>query len=150
MSKFTPLARGIRLRCAACDGGGLFESWFRIHPSCPTCGLDFQREDGYWLGAMVVSFAVTEAIFGIFFVGSMVATWPDVPWLAIGVIGVLLNLAVPILFARRSRTIWMGIDQSFFPPTVEEEATAIARRAVRAEARNVERPDYPHADRNDA
>jgi hypothetical protein len=77
---------------------------------CPRCGLAFVRGDGFWLGAMAINLGVTEAIFGVFLVLTMWATWPDVPWLWLTIAGLLLNLSVPILFFPFSKTLFLAFD----------------------------------------
>ncbi len=77
---------------------------------CPRCGLAFDRSDGFWLGAMAVNLGVTEAVFGVFVVLGLVATWPNVPWIPLTVAGVLLNALVPILFYPFSKTIFLAFD----------------------------------------
>ena len=32
---------------------------------CPACGYLFEKEDGYWVTAMIINTAVTEAVFGV-------------------------------------------------------------------------------------
>jgi uncharacterized protein (DUF983 family) len=74
------LARGLAMRCPVCGERRLFERFFRIKAQCPGCGLTFEREEGYWLGAMTVAMALVIAVFAVVFVGGMLVTWPDVPW----------------------------------------------------------------------
>ena len=57
------LARGAARRCARCGSGGLFRRWFTMAERCPRCDLQFEREEGYWTGAMMINLAVTEAVF---------------------------------------------------------------------------------------
>ncbi len=109
----TMLGRGARLRCPRCGGGGLFERWFRMLPRCPTCGLEFEREEGYWTGAVMVNLAVTEAIFVVVFLAMVLATAPDVQWTTVLVVVVAANVAVPILFYPFSRTMWLAGDLAF-------------------------------------
>jgi uncharacterized protein (DUF983 family) len=104
------LGRGLLKRCARCGSGGLFRRWFAMVERCPRCGLLFEREEGHWVGAMIVNFVVTEIAFVLVLVGGLLLTWPDVPWVGLTVVGVLTNLAVPILFYPTSKTIWVGID----------------------------------------
>ncbi len=107
------LRRGARLRCPRCGGGGLFAGWFRMHAACPTCGLDFEREEGYWTGAVMVNLAVTEAIFVVVFLAMVLATAPDVPWTVVLVVVVGANVVVPIAFYPFSRTLWLAGDLAF-------------------------------------
>ncbi|MFA9445731.1 DUF983 domain-containing protein [Egicoccus sp. AB-alg6-2] len=103
------LSRGLQMRCPICGTGELFTGFFTLRERCPTCDLEFEREDGYWLGAMVVALGITEAIFGLVFVGGMVMTWPDVPWTALLVAGLALNAIVPVALYPWSKTTWMGL-----------------------------------------
>lgn len=104
------LRRAARLRCPRCGGGGLFTRWFGMVPVCPTCRLDFEREEGYWTGAMMVNLAVTEGVFLVVFVGLVLATAPDVPWRTVLIVVVALNLALPLVFFPFSRTLWLAGD----------------------------------------
>jgi uncharacterized protein (DUF983 family) len=128
------LTRGLAKRCPNCGTGGLFTGYFTIRERCPACGLTFEREEGYWLGAMIVAIGVTEVLFGIWFIGGMLITWPDVPWTALLIGGLVLNLVVPIVGYPWSKTVWMGLHMAFVPPEAAEEAAAIA--AIEADRRN--------------
>jgi len=108
------LGRGLRRRCAVCGAGNVFTSWFRMIEACPTCGRRFEREEGYWLGAMTVNFAVIELVFGIVFIGGMLATWPDVPWTVILIGGLAANLLIPLLFYPTAKTVWIALDVVLF------------------------------------
>ncbi len=135
------LTRGLRKRCPNCAAGDLFVSYFSIRARCRDCGLTFEREEGYWLGAMIVAIGVTEALFGIWFVGGMLLTWPDVPWNLLLVGGLVLNLVVPIAGYPWAMTTWLGLHMAFVPPEASEEAAAIAaiaadRRAAAIAARD--------------
>jgi uncharacterized protein (DUF983 family) len=106
----TLLARGLGRRCPRCGSGGLFTRWFRLSERCPRCRLDFEHEEGYWVGAMIVNVAVAELAFVVTFAAGLLMTWPDVPWGLLTVVCVAVNAAVPVLFYPWSKTIWMAID----------------------------------------
>lgn len=109
------LSRGFRKRCPICGGKNIFASWSELKDRCPTCGYTFVREDGYWVGAMIVNIAAAEIWFFALFVGVIIATMPDIPWVPLLVIALLTNGALPIVFYPRSKTVWMGIDLFFHP-----------------------------------
>lgn len=118
--------------CGWCGGRGLFASVTQLRPRCPTCGLSFVREEGYWLGAMVVTIAAVVAVFGTFFVGGMLLFWPDVPWNVLLVGGLVINGLIPVLGYGWAKTTWVGIDLAIHPPEPHEEAdAATAREAAR-------------------
>lgn len=150
------LGRGLVKRCPACGGGGLFASFFTLRERCPSCGIAFEREEGYWVGAMTVAIGVTELLFGLWFVGGMLATWPDVPWTWLLVGGIALNLTFPILGYPWAKTTWMGLHYAFVPSEPSEQAEAIAaidaqRRAAAIAARDAAGldPAEPEAEGSD-
>lgn len=77
---------------------------------CPRCGLHFEREEGYWLGAMMVNLGAAELAFVAVLVGMSVAYWPEVPWIAVFIVSVLVSVAVPLFFYPFSKTIWVAGD----------------------------------------
>lgn len=82
-----------------------------MRPDCPRCGLHFEREQGYWLGAMTLNFAVTEAMFVVVLVATMAITWPDVPWGTLLIAVLATNVIVPLVFYPISKTIWVGLER---------------------------------------
>lgn len=109
------VARALARRCPRCGASKLFRRWFRIVEHCPGCGLRFEREDGYWVGAIIVNTAVTEALFGVLFVATLVATMPDVDWVPLLVVALVTNALFPFAFYPFSKTLWMAIDLHFHP-----------------------------------
>ncbi len=65
MRSLPSFLRALRLRCPACGGGPVFVSWVRMCPSCPSCGIRFDREPegGYWVGSNTINLFATEATF---------------------------------------------------------------------------------------
>ena len=55
------LSRGLRLCCPVCGGARVFQSPFRVRPECPACGAVFQREEGFFVGAIMINVVTTEA-----------------------------------------------------------------------------------------
>jgi len=108
----TALARGLTRRCPRCGSGGVFHRWLKMAPTCPTCGLEFEQEQGYWLGAVMLNTGITEGSFLGVFVGGMIVTWPDVPWVALLVVGVAMTVALPILLDPFTRTLWVALERS--------------------------------------
>ncbi len=114
-SLFRLLGRGLGRRCPRCAQSKIFASWFRLLPECPGCGYRFEREEGYWVGAIIINTAVIEIIFGISFITTMVVTAPDIPWTPILVLALITNGLFPFFFYPFSKTVWMGVDLYFHP-----------------------------------
>jgi uncharacterized protein (DUF983 family) len=108
--------RGLRKRCPRCGTKGIFTSWSKLVPACPSCGLVFEREEGYWVGAIIVNTAVTETTFFLLFIGTILITMPDVAWGPLLGVALGTNAIVPIWFYPRSKTLWVAIDNYFHRP----------------------------------
>lgn len=115
------ILRGLLGRCPRCGQGGLFRRWFTLVPTCPRCGLRFEREEGYWVGAMTLNITLAELLFLTILIAGIAATWPDLPVIPLIVVGVAANIAFPILFYPLSKTLWMGVDLAFFNRLRPEE-----------------------------
>ena len=99
-------------RCPRCGAGGLFTALFTMRERCPRCDLVFGDDEGYWLGAVMINLAVTEAAFVIVLVAMVAGTWPDVPWGWVLVVALLVNALMPILFFQRSRMPWVAVTRT--------------------------------------
>lgn len=97
---------------------------------CPRCGIKFEREEGYWVGAMIINTTVTFLAFGLTFVGMIVANWPDVPWGVVMATSIGICGLVPIVFHPLSKSLWFALELTWHP-LEEEEITAALERVVR-------------------
>ncbi|MEX1177299.1 MAG: DUF983 domain-containing protein [Nitriliruptor sp.] len=116
------LGKGLRKRCPVCGEKDIFDGFFTISERCPTCGLVFEREDGYWLGAMVVAMALVIVAFTVVFLGGIALTWPDPPWTTLLVATVGVNLIVPIALYPWCMTVWMGLHHAVVTSNRDEGA----------------------------
>jgi uncharacterized protein (DUF983 family) len=109
---FRRLAALVQQRCPRCLHGPVFAGLFRMHAQCPACGLVFAREQGYFTGAMYLSYGL-----------GILATAPV--WLPMALlgrplrevllaVGGLLIVGSPWLF-RYSRVLWLHLDQAIDP-----------------------------------
>jgi len=113
VDRYQIFIRGMRNRCPNCGGHGLFAHGLSLHKSCPGCGLEFERGEGFFLGSMSINYGVTIVVC-------------LVPLLILGLTGVLTpiwaaGLAVvgaivfPMLFYRSSRSWWLMAFYCFLP-----------------------------------
>ena len=107
------LGRGFSLRCPRCGTAPLFRGPFSMYPDCLSCSLRFEREQGYFVGAIYINYAVTAvtAIVGYFaldhFVG-MPRTQQLITWSTFGVF-------FPLFFFRYSRSLWLNLEYFLNP-----------------------------------
>ena len=121
--------RGLVRRCPRCGGGKLFTSWLKMKPRCPRCGMCFEREEGFFLGAYVINFGVMILALAIFIGVGVALTLPDPPPGKLALGGMAVGILVPILFYPMSRTVWSAIDlmmKPLEPREIESAATATA------------------------
>ena len=94
-------------RCPRCLRGPVWRTFLGIHEACPVCGLVYEREPGYYTGAMVGSYAIAVPTFGAM-VLVLLALGLDVGIaLLAGAIG---YLALAPFILRYSRVIWLHFD----------------------------------------
>jgi len=107
------LRRGLLKRCPRCGTGHLFRRWFQLVPDCPRCSLHFEREEGYWAGALAINIAIAGAVFVLVFIPWAALTVPDIPVVPILSVAIPLMIALPVLAYPWSKTIWMAFDRAF-------------------------------------
>lgn len=109
------VARGVRKRCPVCGERKIWLSWGTLKPECPRCEFRFERESGYWVGAIIVNIALAEVLFALTFVPTLIATAPEVPWQPLAIVAIVTQAIVPVWFYPRSKTTWLGFDLVFNP-----------------------------------
>ena len=102
-------------RCPRCRRGRIFHALLAMNRECPVCGLVFEREPGYFTGAMYASY----------FLGMVTSTpvWMTLlfmgfpPAIVLGEAALQLLVTGPFLWAY-SRVTWLHVDNFFnpFPP----------------------------------
>ena len=96
-----------RLRCPRCGDGALSSGWFAMYPRCAACGLRYEREQGYFVGAIYVNYAVTVGV-----AAGTVLLVDEVIGLSLTaqlVLGVTLAALVPLAFFRYARSLWLSL-----------------------------------------
>ena len=111
------MRRAVGRRCPYCGSPGIFDGYFALRERCPRCGVRFEREEGYFLGAYALNLIVAEflglglALFLIF-----KTDLRNLPLIWQEVIAVALAIAFPIALFPFSRTVWIAMDLIFHPP----------------------------------
>lgn len=84
-----------------------------MHDRCPACGLHFNREPGYFLGAMYISYGLGIAFVVAFGVVLWLVTHWRIDKVTIWAIVLFLPFVPVITFL--SRVLWIYLDQTFDP-----------------------------------
>src|SRR5687767_5366042 len=109
----------LRQRCPRCRLGKVFRTATRMYDDCPACGLKYEREPGYFLGAMYISYGMSVLFLGL----GMLAVhllFPelDLSWAVL--IAAVAYLPFVALVFRYSRVIWMYWDYWAWPARAQK------------------------------
>jgi uncharacterized protein (DUF983 family) len=111
------------MRCPRCQEGEFFVSHpydlknaGTTHENCPSCGLKYSKEPGFYYGAMYVAYALGVALFVTFWVSFNLFFYEVNVWVQIAVISIVSIVAAPYNYAL-SKIIWAN----FFIRFKEEE-----------------------------
>nr|WP_238531025.1 DUF983 domain-containing protein [Imtechella halotolerans] len=76
-----------------------------MNERCPNCNYKFEKETGFFFGAMYVSYSLTSAVM----IASFVLFWVllDMSPLHVFILIVLIAIATSTLNFRLSRSIWI-------------------------------------------
>jgi uncharacterized protein (DUF983 family) len=113
-SRRARLAAVLAGRCPRCGRGRIFRGRLAMNAACPVCGLRFERESGYFTGAMYLSYALTVPVMAACVLAVQLVA-PRLSFEATIAVAALLFLPfVPALF-RYSRILWIHFDQTIDP-----------------------------------
>ena len=115
VSRWRAIARGA---CPRCRRGAIFarRSFFGfppMHARCPVCALKFEREPGYFLGAMVIGYTLAVPVMGV----AVLLLWRATAWEWNRILiaaGLALLPFVPAI-TRWARVLWIHFDRAVDP-----------------------------------
>jgi hypothetical protein len=93
----------------------IFRGFPAMRERCSICDLKFEREQGYFLGAMYISYGLALVIITLFAFG----LWLITRWQLERLVLVALIPFTPLsaMISRFSRVLWIYLDQSIDPDT---------------------------------
>ena len=104
------LIRGLRKRCPRCGERRIFDGFFALRSRCPVCDLRFEKEEGGFLGAMALNYAVAIGFWLVVMIVGIALTIPVVPVAPLLVTSLGVLTVVPVWFYPRSKTLWAAIE----------------------------------------
>ncbi|HEY6568284.1 MAG TPA: DUF983 domain-containing protein [Actinomycetota bacterium] len=104
------VVRGIRKRCPRCAERDTFTSWFHMRLECPRCRWRFEKEEGGYLGAMVLNYSVAIAAWIVMLVVALILTVPKVPVAPLVIASIAVLVIVPLWFFPRSKMMWAAVE----------------------------------------
>jgi uncharacterized protein (DUF983 family) len=105
----------LQQRCPVCLQGKIFSGVFTMNTVCPVCGHRFEREQGFFQGAMYISWVLSVAYLAILGVLAQLLLVPriGIVWAVVCVLLVHV-FCVPVVF-RYSRVIWAHLNAGTSP-----------------------------------
>ena len=93
----------------------MFAGRFRMNDTCPRCGHRFEREQGFFQGAMYVSWVMGVTYLAVLAVLAQLLLVPriGIVWAVVCVVTVHM-FCVPVIF-RYSRVIWAHLNVATTP-----------------------------------
>jgi uncharacterized protein (DUF983 family) len=104
----TSLLWCLKLRCPACGRTGIFDRLFHVKDRCDSCRLIFKREEGFFVGAILIAVVSTELVILLAYLGSLSII--DSHYQVVIVILFSLALMFPVAFYHHSWSIWLTFD----------------------------------------
>jgi uncharacterized protein (DUF983 family) len=107
--------------CPKCQKGRFFKNpnpyhlrqFDKMNKRCSHCNESFEREPGFYIGSMYISYALSVSMTAIIFVTCIVIMNLDI-YLVIGLLSASFIALLPVIF-RLSRLIWINIFVNFDP-----------------------------------
>ena len=112
-SKGQIFVKGLCLRCPRCGEGQMFAGMFKMRSECGSCHFRFERETGYFVGAMYINYGITIFVSFAGYFGLDYFT--SIPFLPNFVLWGAFCALFPIFFFRYSRSLWLSFDYMFNP-----------------------------------
>lgn len=102
------LIRCLALRCPECSDSRIFAKLFQVKESCEACGVIFKREEGFFVGAIMVAVVTTEMVIVLAYLISLPFVSANYQ-LMIGAL-LVLGLVFPLAFYHHSWSVWLTFD----------------------------------------
>jgi uncharacterized protein (DUF983 family) len=101
------MLRCLRLLCPVCGQSLIIRAPFKIRHHCPSCGALFQREDGFFVGALTLNVITTELIILALYLGCLffLNNYQLIISVLFGT-----GLLFPVAFYHHSWSIWLSLD----------------------------------------
>jgi uncharacterized protein (DUF983 family) len=98
--------------CPNCGQGSVYKTLITMNETCPECGYKFEKESGYFLGSLSITYTISFLIILPMFLILLFSNQPL--WLIIGAPTLTAILLNPLI-RRMARLIWIWVDYSVTP-----------------------------------
>ena len=102
------LRRCLKLRCPACGRASIVSQPFNIKAQCTECRVVFQREEGFFVGAIMANVVATELLILLVYFACLLLT--DFDERVVLPLLFITGVTFPLLFYHHSWALWLGMD----------------------------------------
>jgi uncharacterized protein (DUF983 family) len=107
-----------RQLCPRCRQGPIFRKplwrgFLATYDRCPVCGLKYEREPGYFLGAMYFSYLLSLP--PVLLIVLSIWHWTHLPFDTVILCSFVAYLPLVPVVTRWARVIWLFVDRHFDP-----------------------------------
>ena len=128
----------IRMRCPECKKGIIYSHGSSMNRLCPNCGIRFDREPGYFSGAIWISTLLAM----LFMMFCLLWFFRDLHPAVAGLVASLGFIPLVPITIRFSRSIWMYLDHRMHPQRPGREPPGDSSPSQQPPP-----PDYPGAEK---
>ena len=102
------IKRALTLRCPACGDSSIVRKPFHIKHHCDSCRALFKREEGFFVGAILMNVVVSELIIlGVCFFALLLL---GVDYENVLTVLFVVAILFPVLFFHHSWSFWLAFD----------------------------------------
>ena len=116
----SPFSAVLKLRCPECKKGIVYRKGMEMNRLCPSCGIKFEREFGYFSGAIWIALLCATPIV-LFIMFLFVYFFRDLHPALSGLFAALAFIPLVPITIRLSRSIWMYFDHEMNPQRKEPD-----------------------------
>ena len=98
----------LTLRCPACGRSSIFDRLFHVKDRCDVCRTIFKREEGFFVGAILISVVATEFVIVLAYLISLPII--NTHYQLVITILFVMALLFPLVFYHHSWSIWLSFD----------------------------------------
>ena len=102
------LGRCLKLQCPVCGRASIVVRPFNIKSRCSNCHAVFQREEGFFVGAIMANVVATEVLILLIYFACLLLT--DFDERVVLPILFITGVTFPLLFYHHSWALWLGMD----------------------------------------
>ena len=102
--------------------GAVIERWpNKILRNCPACGLPYFRESGYFIGGVIITYALTIfVVIGVFLISLLLPDFKGLSDYARFALWIAFAIPLSLLFMPYSYCLWLALDYWLEPRKPEK------------------------------